>query len=231
MTNNLLSIIVGDILVNKQITYKSICALATADAIIHQYEGVFNIKPFMNKWIEKFPKINTPRELTNWCSTSIPHMLIDDLDALSIFNICGAVVGLYANSTTEARTLIFNACPGAKTEVIGDAMAMSEAFYLMHNSYDYDTLHTRVEMDYYMKYHEGIAYEVVKNSERIYELKNIAEVTNNPDVAHLLYSLLLVHLGDIPNDLYNDCWDNYLTDVMKTTIIDFEQVSNGRQQD
>lgn len=231
MKNNLLAIIIGDILVNKQLTYKSLCALATADAIMHQYEGVFNIKPFMKKWFDYYITIDKPQELVGWCSTNLPHMLIDDVEALSVFNVCGAVVGLYANSTTEARTLVFNACPGAKTEVIGDAMAISEAFYLMHNSYDYNTLHTRVEMDYYMNNKNGISYYAITNALKVSSLEDVLTVTNDYNVAHLIYSLLLVHLEDIPDELYNECWDNYLTDLIRKTIIDFEQISNGRQQD
>lgn len=231
MNNNLLSIIAGDILINKQVTYKTLCTLATADAIIHQYEGVFNIKPFMKKWFDYHPNIQKPQELINWCSTAIPHMLIDDAETLSIFNICGAVVGLYANSTTEARTLVFNACPGAKTTVIGDAMAMSEAFYLMHNSYDYDTLHTRVKDDYYMNYKEGIGYNVINNALQVVTLDDVINMFNNTEAFHLTYSLVSVALEQIPDDLYDECWNLHLTDVMKTTIIDFEQISNGRQQD
>lgn len=230
MSNNLLAIILGDVLVNKRITYKSLCALAIADAIIHQYDGVFNIKPFMKKWFDYYPNIEKPQELVGWCSSNLPHMLIDDIETLSSFNICGAVVGLYSNSTTEARTLIFNACPGAKTHVIGDAMAMSEAFYLMHNSYEYDTLNTRIKYDYYRDHKNGIGYQIINNALKVTSIEDIANISDSPSVIHLLYSLLFVHLNDIPDELYDECWDN-LTDTIKSTIIDFEQISNGRQQD
>lgn len=237
MKNNLLSIIIGDILINKQLTYRSVCALATADGISKEWNGVFNIKTFLRKWLGNVSNIEIPKELIDWSSSSIPFMLIDDTRLLNVFNICGAVVGLYANSTPETRALAFNACPGANVNVVKDVLATSEAMYLMHNSYDYDTLHTCVKLDYYK---DETMYNKPCNS-KVFKAINIAlnintieeamEKTLDPDIIPLITGILFTHLEDIPEELYEECWNNHLTDLMKNTILDFEKISNGRQQD
>jgi hypothetical protein len=237
MQNNLLSIIIGDILINKQLTYRSICALATADAVIKEWNGVFNIKTFLKKWLENIPDVKKPKELLDWCSSSIPFMLIEDKNLLNVFNICGAVVGLYTNNTSETRVLTFNVCPGANVNTARDVLASAEAMYLMHNSYDYNTLHTRVKLDYYT---DETMYNKPCNS-KVFKAINIAldintieeamEKTLDPDIIPLITGILFTHLEDIPEELYEDCWNNHLTDLMKSTILDFEKISNGRQQD
>jgi hypothetical protein len=237
MQNNLLSIIIGDVLINKQLTYRSICALATADGISKEWNGTFNIKSFLKKWLENFPNIEKPKELMDWCSSSIPFMLIDDKDLLSVFNICGAVIGLYSKNVPEARALAFNACPGAKVSVVRDVLATSEAMYLMHNSYDYDTLYRHILVDYYK---DSIMYQKPCQS-KVFKALNIAlkintieeamEKSVDPDIIPIISGLLFTHMEDIPEELFNDCWNNHLNDLMKNMILDFEKIANGRQQD
>jgi hypothetical protein len=237
MKNSLLSIIIGDVLINKQLTYRSICALATADGISKEWNGIFSIKTFLKKWLENVPNVEKPKELLDWCSSSLPFMLIDNKDLLNVFNICGAVVGLYANSTPEARALAFNVCPGANVNTVRDVLASSEIMYLMHNSYDYDTLRTRVRCDYYMEetmYKKPCDSKVLKTINTALTINSINEAlekTSDPDIIPLISGLLFTHLEDIPEELYIDCWNNHLTDLMKQTILDFETISNGRQKD
>ena len=70
--------------------------------------------------------------------------------------------------------------------------------------------------------------------EKVEEINTIEEAmdkTLDPDIIPIISGLLFTHIEDISDELYNNCWSNHLTDLMKNIIIDFEKITNGRQQD